>query len=81
MAMGITLADNRVDLVGHRLFLEDRGLRFGPIVWGPRIGIRVGTERPWRAYVEGHPAVSGNPPARTRRRASLSTEAPTHRST
>ena len=59
MAMGITLAENRVDLAGQRLFIEDRGIRLGPIAWGPRIGIRVGTERPWRAYVQGHPAVSG----------------------
>ena len=58
MAMGITLAENRVDLLGQRLFLEDRGLRVGPIAWGPRIGIRVGTETPWRAWIEGHPAVS-----------------------
>ena len=58
MAMGITLAENRVDLVGDRLFLEDRGARVGPIVWGPRIGIRVGVDTPWRAWVEGHPAVS-----------------------
>src|SRR5580765_5885111 len=64
MAMGITLADNRLDLLGDRLFIEDRGLRVGPVAWGPRIGIRVGTEHPWRAFVQGHPAVSGNPPAR-----------------
>jgi DNA-3-methyladenine glycosylase len=59
MAMGIALGENWLDLEGDRLFLEDRGVRMGPIVWSPRIGIRVGTDRPWRAYVEGHPAVSG----------------------
>ena len=48
-AMGITLAENRLDLLGDRLFVEDRGLAVGRIAWGPRIGIRVGTERPWRA--------------------------------
>lgn len=58
MAMGITLADNRVDLTGNRLYVEDRGLRIGPLRWGPRIGIRVATERPWRAAVPAHPAVS-----------------------
>jgi DNA-3-methyladenine glycosylase len=58
MAMGITLAENRLDLLGDRLFIEDRGLRPGPIAWGPRIGIRVGTEHPWRAFVAEHPAVS-----------------------
>ena len=59
MAMGITLAENRLDLLGSRLYVEDRGLAVGPIAWGPRIGIRVGTESPWRAWVQGHPAVSG----------------------
>lgn len=59
MAMGITLADNRADLAGARLFIEDRGLRAAPIAWGPRIGITVGTEHPWRVYVRRHPAVSG----------------------
>jgi DNA-3-methyladenine glycosylase len=58
MAMGITLAENTTDLVGDRLFIEDRGLNAGSAVWGPRIGIRVGTDRPWRAYLKGHPAVS-----------------------
>jgi DNA-3-methyladenine glycosylase len=59
MAMGITLADNRRDLSGARLWIEDRRMRVGPIVWGPRIGIRVGADRPWRASVANHPAVSG----------------------
>jgi DNA-3-methyladenine glycosylase len=58
MAMGITLADNRVDLAGGRLYIEERGIRIDGVVWGPRIGIRVGTERPWRASVAAHPAVS-----------------------
>jgi DNA-3-methyladenine glycosylase len=59
MAMGITLAENRLDLVGDRLFIEDRGLQAGEIAWGTRIGIRVGTEHPWRAWAAGHRAVSG----------------------
>jgi DNA-3-methyladenine glycosylase len=59
MAMGITLAENEVDLLGDRLYLEDRGLPAPRIVWGPRIGISVATDRPWRAHVPGHPAVSG----------------------
>ena len=66
MAMGITLAENRVDLTGARLFIEDRRLRVADAVWGPRIGIRVGTESPWRASVSAHPAVSGRA-ARARR--------------
>jgi DNA-3-methyladenine glycosylase len=59
MAMGITLAENRLDLRGNRLYIDDRALAVGEIAWGPRIGIRVGTESPWRAWIKGHPAVSG----------------------
>jgi DNA-3-methyladenine glycosylase len=58
-AMGITLAQNQADLVGGSLFIEDRGIGIGPVVWGPRIGITVGVDRPWRAYVTGHASVSG----------------------
>ena len=60
MAMGITLAENRIDLLGDRLYVEDRRLSVGPIAWGPRIGIRVGAETPWRAWIAGHPAVSAH---------------------
>jgi DNA-3-methyladenine glycosylase len=59
MAMGITLAENHVDLLGDRLYIEDRGIRVAKPVWGPRVGIKVGTESPWRAAVRAHPAVSG----------------------
>jgi DNA-3-methyladenine glycosylase len=58
MAMGISLEENRLDLLGDRLFIEDRGLKIGQVAWGPRIGIRVGTDQPWRAWVAGHQAVS-----------------------
>jgi len=61
VAMGITLADNRADLTGAAVFIEDRGISVGPIAWSPRIGINVGVERPWRAFVPGNPAVSGPP--------------------
>jgi DNA-3-methyladenine glycosylase len=64
MAMGISLAHNRADLCGDTLFVADEGLSVGAVSWGPRIGISVGTERPWRAYLEGHPSVSGRRAAR-----------------
>ncbi len=71
VAMGITLADNGRDLMGPRLFVEEGDGGVGPVGWGPRVGIRVGTDRPWRAHVLGHPAVSGpsREPAGARRRA------------
>jgi DNA-3-methyladenine glycosylase len=59
MAMAITLDENRLDLEGDRLWIEDRGIAAGPVAWTPRIGIRVGTDRPWRAHIEAHVAVSG----------------------
>ncbi len=58
MAMGIGLEANRLDLEGDRLFLEDRGIVPGSVVWSSRVGIRVGTEQQWRAYVDRHPSVS-----------------------
>jgi DNA-3-methyladenine glycosylase len=59
MAMAISQEENDLDLLGTRLFVEDRKLSTGVIEWSPRIGIRVGTDRPWRAFIKGHPAVSG----------------------
>lgn len=58
MAMGITLADNYRDLCGAHLVIEDRGLLVGAVDAGPRVGIRVGTDRPWRFWLASHPAVS-----------------------
>lgn len=57
VALGITGAQNRLPLDGP-LRIEDRRLPALHVAWGPRIGIRVGLDRPWRAYVPGHPAVS-----------------------
>jgi DNA-3-methyladenine glycosylase len=69
-AMAITLADNRADLCAGQvssggmrgcrsLLIEDRGLACADVAWSGRIGIRVGTDRLWRCYVAGCPAVSG----------------------
>ncbi len=58
-AMGITVKDTGADLLGNKLYLDDRGHRIDKISWSPRIGISVGTEHPWRCYAEGHVSVSG----------------------
>jgi DNA-3-methyladenine glycosylase len=58
-ALGITLAQNTRPLTRGPLVIEDRGGRVARVVWGPRIGIRVGTDRHWRALVADSPAVSG----------------------
>jgi DNA-3-methyladenine glycosylase len=60
-AMGITLNDNNADLLGDKLYIEDRGLRIEEVSWSRRIGITVGTEHPWRCFASGHISVSGKP--------------------
>ncbi|MSO29788.1 MAG: DNA-3-methyladenine glycosylase [Acidobacteria bacterium] len=81
-ALGLTLSDNLLDLTlrldsgqaSSYLVVEDRGLARGTIAWGSRIGIRVGVERPWRCWIEGHPSVSG---PRSRRSGSTDNRQPT----
>jgi DNA-3-methyladenine glycosylase len=58
-ALGITLAENWVDLESDRLFIEDRRYEPGAVAWSPRIGINVGTEHEWRCFVVRSAAVSG----------------------
>lgn len=62
-AMGISLRQNRTDLVGGILYVEDRGDRPDTIVWGPRIGITKAVEKPWRCYDGTSRAVSAQRPA------------------
>jgi DNA-3-methyladenine glycosylase len=59
VALGISLAQNQVDLVTGPLRIEDRGIRPDDLAWSSRIGIRVGTDRPWRCHWRGHACVSG----------------------
>jgi DNA-3-methyladenine glycosylase len=59
-ALGIALADNRLDLATSSLTIEDWALTIDDVSRGGRIGIRVGTDRPWRFWATGHPAVSGS---------------------
>jgi DNA-3-methyladenine glycosylase len=68
-AMGIALRQNREDLCGTRLYIEDRGRVVSAVVWTPRIGISVGRERHWRAHIAGSKAVSGRQAAGERRQA------------
>jgi DNA-3-methyladenine glycosylase len=58
-ALGITLRENTLDLSASGLVIEDRGYSTGEVAWGPRVGIRVGVEKPWRCWIAGHPSVSG----------------------
>lgn len=64
MALGISLAHNGCSLTVPPLTIEDRGLPAGEVEWSRRIGIRVGTEQPWRCSMAGHPCVSGKSKAK-----------------
>lgn len=61
-ALGITLAENTVDLTdpNGQLYIEDRGFCPGAVNRGPRIGIRVAVDRRWRFWVDGNRSVSGS---------------------
>jgi 3-methyladenine DNA glycosylase Mpg len=56
--MGISLGENRLDLLGAVLYLEDRGHGVDEVAWSPRVGITKGAERRWRCYVAASPSVS-----------------------
>lgn len=56
-ALGITLEQNRADLLRSPLRVEP-GERPQAVVWTPRVGITVGTDRFWRCFVKGSPHVS-----------------------
>lgn len=56
-ALGITLKQNRADLLRSQLRVES-GESPEAVVWTPRVGITVGTDRFWRCFVKGSPHVS-----------------------
>jgi len=73
-ALGLDRRHDGLDLVGGSLWIEDApAVRPGPIVCGPRIGISVAIDRPWRYWVAGHPCVSAG--GRARDEATRGTEA------
>lgn len=58
VALAIDRRLNGSDLVCGPMTIEDRGIAAPALVYSGRIGIRHATERPWRCYWFGHPAVS-----------------------
>ena len=56
-SFGLSLEHNRLDLTGRRLWIE-AGRPVERVAWTPRVGIRVGTERLWRAFDTGSECVS-----------------------
>jgi len=57
-ALGITLMHNTLPLTRLPLTIEDRCIVVAEVAWSPRIGIRVGTDRPWRCVVTSSRAIS-----------------------
>jgi DNA-3-methyladenine glycosylase len=58
-ALGITLEENRFDLTGSALRIEDHRLPKRRVTWSRRIGINVGVEQEWRVTAVDSAAVSG----------------------
>jgi DNA-3-methyladenine glycosylase len=61
MAMSIDKRLNGADLLGPKIWIEDRNLDSGLVRSSPRVGVDYAGEykdKPWRFYVEGNPHVS-----------------------
>lgn len=61
-ALGISLAQNWLDLTGSALRVEDRKEPARTVSWSRRIGLNVGVEHEWRVTAAGSPALSGRKP-------------------
>jgi DNA-3-methyladenine glycosylase len=57
-AMGISLRENRMDLCGPSLYIQDDGQQIAEISWSPRIGITKGAEMHWRCFATSSACVS-----------------------
>lgn len=56
-ALGLTREHDGLDLLGPELVVRPRREE-PPIAHGPRIGLSVARDMPWRFWWEGHPSVS-----------------------
>jgi DNA-3-methyladenine glycosylase len=69
--LGLTLADYGTDLLdpasATRLLIRDEPLPTTVVSTGPRVGLRLAADRPWRFWLTGEPTVSPYRPASTRR--------------
>lgn len=65
-ALGLTGADDGADACGGGPLLITAGQRPDDIQQGPRVGITVGTDSPWRYWIPGDPTVSAYKPGRRR---------------
>jgi DNA-3-methyladenine glycosylase len=68
-ALGIRLIDNRTDLgVGPTTLTLADPVDTQQISTGPRVGLRLAADRPWRFWITGEPTVSTYRPAAARSR-------------
>jgi DNA-3-methyladenine glycosylase len=63
--LGLTGADDGIDACSGP-FRVLRGAPPGEIRSGPRVGVSVGAEEPWRWWIADHPTVSTYKPGRPR---------------
>lgn len=56
-ALGLQLTDNGADLSAGPITLE-LGAARAQYLTGPRVGLRLAPDRPWRFWIEGDPTVS-----------------------
>jgi len=57
-SLGLTTSHSGLDLLGDRLFIEDRGASIGQLVSTPRIGINKGMDHQWRLFDGSSTSVS-----------------------
>jgi DNA-3-methyladenine glycosylase len=73
-ALGLTLDDYGTDLLDPRsdtrLLIRTRPIPSTEISTGPRVGLRLAADRPWRFWLTGDPSVSAYRPAPARMRPS-----------
>jgi DNA-3-methyladenine glycosylase len=62
-ALAIGAADNGHDLAVAPLVLTPASVPAGPVRTGPRVGLRLAADRPWRFWVADDPSVSAYRPA------------------
>ena len=63
-SFGLSREQNGIDLTGDLLFLEDHGRTGVEVARSPRIGVKEGSELPWRFFDAGSQAVSRQAPTR-----------------
>jgi DNA-3-methyladenine glycosylase len=67
-ALGIDLSHNGADLAAGPLTLTLSDAEPGTVTTGPRVGLRLAADRPWRFWLANEPSVSTYRPAVDRKR-------------